>query len=206
MTVFAFYFPIESHFNASLNKAEFLWLIISMLRNMKYHLIAPTKLNNHKIIANERTFLTTNDGLIMKLRRELILTEKLICSSTERPGSSIKWSDNGAEGRRCHSRVQGFGQPRAINLLDEKGLTERSLRVANLISSKMCNFILSPPQSGSGKSQARIGEGPILTLERVERLQSGVYQCTAENNVGEPVTVDMRLDVLCKLTSSLNCR
>jgi hypothetical protein len=57
-------------------------------------------------------------------------------------------------------------------------------------------------QSGSGKSQARIGEGPILTLERVERLQSGVYQCTAENNVGEPVTVDMRLDVLCKLISS----
>lgn len=53
-------------------------------------------------------------------------------------------------------------------------------------------------QSGSGKSQARIGEGPILTLEKVERLQSGVYQCTAENNVGEPVTVDMRLDVLCK--------
>jgi hypothetical protein len=45
---------------------------------------------------------------------------------------------------------------------------------------------------------ARIGEGAILTLERVERLQSGVYQCTAENNVGEPVTVDMRLDVLCE--------
>lgn len=60
----------------------------------------------------------------------------------------------------------------------------------------------SLPQSGSGKSQARIGEGPILTLERVERLQSGVFQCTAENNVGEPVTVDMRLDVLCKLTCS----
>ncbi|CRK88608.1 CLUMA_CG002357, isoform A [Clunio marinus] len=51
-------------------------------------------------------------------------------------------------------------------------------------------------KSGSGKSLARIGEGPILTLEKVERLQSGVYQCTAENNVGEPVTVDMRLDVL----------
>ena len=48
----------------------------------------------------------------------------------------------------------------------------------------------------------RIGEGPILSLERVERLQSGVYQCTAENNVGEPVTVDMRLDVLCKLLFS----
>jgi hypothetical protein len=53
-------------------------------------------------------------------------------------------------------------------------------------------------QSGSGKSLSRIGEGPILTLERVERLQSGVYQCTAENSVGDPVTVDMRLDVLCK--------
>ncbi|KAG5673018.1 hypothetical protein PVAND_003096 [Polypedilum vanderplanki] len=51
-------------------------------------------------------------------------------------------------------------------------------------------------KSGTGKSLARIGEGPILTLERVERQQSGVYQCTADNNVGEPATVDMRLDVL----------
>ncbi|XP_038115404.1 hemicentin-1 isoform X1 [Culex quinquefasciatus] len=51
-------------------------------------------------------------------------------------------------------------------------------------------------QSGAGKSSAKIGEGPILTLERVERQQAGVYQCTADNNVGEAVTVDMRLDVL----------
>lgn len=53
-------------------------------------------------------------------------------------------------------------------------------------------------KSGTGKSSSRIGEGPILTLERVERQQSGVYQCTADNNVGEAATVDMRLDVLCK--------
>lgn len=55
---------------------------------------------------------------------------------------------------------------------------------------------------GSNKSikqlHTRIGESPILTLERVERQQAGVYQCTADNNVGDPVTVDMRLDVLCK--------
>ncbi|KAL7016844.1 hypothetical protein ACKWTF_010160 [Chironomus riparius] len=50
--------------------------------------------------------------------------------------------------------------------------------------------------SGTGKSLSRIGEGPILTLERVERQQSGVYQCTADNSVGEAATVDMRLDVL----------
>uniref|UniRef100_A0A182SBV8 Ig-like domain-containing protein n=1 Tax=Anopheles maculatus TaxID=74869 RepID=A0A182SBV8_9DIPT len=51
-------------------------------------------------------------------------------------------------------------------------------------------------QSGTGKSAAKIGEGPVLSLERVERQQAGVYQCTADNNVGDPVTVDMRLDVL----------
>uniref|UniRef100_A0A182V2W8 Ig-like domain-containing protein n=1 Tax=Anopheles merus TaxID=30066 RepID=A0A182V2W8_ANOME len=51
-------------------------------------------------------------------------------------------------------------------------------------------------RTGTGKSAAKIGEGPVLSLERVERQQAGVYQCTADNNVGEPVTVDMRLDVL----------
>ncbi|XP_053673831.1 protein amalgam [Anopheles nili] len=51
-------------------------------------------------------------------------------------------------------------------------------------------------QGGLGKSATKIGEGPVLSLERVERQQAGVYQCTADNNVGDPVTVDMRLDVL----------
>jgi len=55
-------------------------------------------------------------------------------------------------------------------------------------------------QSGTGKSTARIGDGPILTLDKLERQQAGVYQCTADNGVGDPVTVDMRLDVLCKYT------
>lgn len=32
----------------------------------------------------------------------------------------------------------------------------------------------------------------------MERQQAGVYQCTADNGVGEPVSVDIRLDVLCK--------
>lgn len=44
----------------------------------------------------------------------------------------------------------------------------------------------------------RIAEGPILTLERIERHQSGVYQCTADNGVGEPVSMEMKLDILCK--------
>ncbi|XP_052863574.1 limbic system-associated membrane protein [Anopheles cruzii] len=51
-------------------------------------------------------------------------------------------------------------------------------------------------RSGAGKSASKIGEGPVLSLERVERQQAGVYQCTADNSVGDPVTVDMRLDVL----------
>lgn len=59
--------------------------------------------------------------------------------------------------------------------------------------------------NSSGKQSPRIGDGPILTLERVERQQAGVYQCTADNNVGDPVTVDMRLDVLCKYFNTLMC-
>lgn len=39
-------------------------------------------------------------------------------------------------------------------------------------------------------------EGFSITLEMIDRHQSGVYQCTASNGVGDPVTVDMQLDVL----------
>lgn len=41
-------------------------------------------------------------------------------------------------------------------------------------------------------------EGFSITLDKVDRHQAGVYQCTATNGVGDPVTVDMQLDVLCK--------
>jgi hypothetical protein len=41
-------------------------------------------------------------------------------------------------------------------------------------------------------------EGFSITLDKVDRHQAGVYQCTASNGVGKPVTVDMQLDVLCK--------
>lgn len=39
---------------------------------------------------------------------------------------------------------------------------------------------------------------PTLTLDRVDRHQAGVYQCTASNGVGEDVTQQINLHVLCK--------
>lgn len=54
-------------------------------------------------------------------------------------------------------------------------------------------------QNGPAQS-TRIGEGSILTLERIERHQAGIYQCTADNGVGEPVVMEMKLDILCKYT------
>ncbi|XP_054284958.1 limbic system-associated membrane protein-like isoform X2 [Macrosteles quadrilineatus] len=39
-------------------------------------------------------------------------------------------------------------------------------------------------------------EGFSITIERVDRHHAGLYQCTANNGVGPPVTVDLQLDVL----------
>ncbi|KAJ8912278.1 hypothetical protein NQ315_016776 [Exocentrus adspersus] len=39
---------------------------------------------------------------------------------------------------------------------------------------------------------------PVLTLERVDRHQAGVYQCMASNGVGEDVTEQIVLHVLCE--------
>lgn len=43
-----------------------------------------------------------------------------------------------------------------------------------------------------------IAEGPTITLERVERQNSGIYQCIAENGVREPVSANIQLTVLCE--------
>lgn len=44
----------------------------------------------------------------------------------------------------------------------------------------------------------RLAEGPTLTLEHVERQNSGIFRCIADNGVREPVFIDMQLNVLCK--------
>lgn len=47
-----------------------------------------------------------------------------------------------------------------------------------------------------------MGEGSILTLERVDRNHAGTYQCNADNGVRDAVQVDMVLKVLCELCTS----
>ncbi|KAK9871617.1 hypothetical protein WA026_012997 [Henosepilachna vigintioctopunctata] len=42
---------------------------------------------------------------------------------------------------------------------------------------------------------------PVLSLENVDRHQAGVYQCTSSNGVGEDVTQQIVLHVLCKFSN-----
>lgn len=44
----------------------------------------------------------------------------------------------------------------------------------------------------------KLSDGSVLTLDRIKINDAGIYQCTAENGVGKPVSLDMKLDVLCK--------
>lgn len=44
----------------------------------------------------------------------------------------------------------------------------------------------------------KLSDGPTLALNRVGMNDAGVYQCTASNGVGQPVSIDMQLDVLCE--------
>lgn len=59
-------------------------------------------------------------------------------------------------------------------------------------------FLFFNLQDSSLPSGEKTIEGFSITLDKVDRHQAGVYQCTASNGVGDPVTVDMQLDVLCK--------
>lgn len=41
-------------------------------------------------------------------------------------------------------------------------------------------------------------EGFSITIEETNRHHAGTYQCTASNGVGQPVTRDIQLNVLCE--------
>lgn len=45
---------------------------------------------------------------------------------------------------------------------------------------------------------------PTLILDRVDRHQAGVYQCTASNGVGKNVSEQIVLHVLCKFPFNYN--
>lgn len=44
----------------------------------------------------------------------------------------------------------------------------------------------------------QVQTGYLLNLNDVQRQDAGIYQCTASNGIGQPVSGEMRLHVLCK--------
>lgn len=44
----------------------------------------------------------------------------------------------------------------------------------------------------------KLVDGAVLALDRIKMNDAGIYQCTAENGVGKPVSLEMKLDVLCE--------
>lgn len=53
-------------------------------------------------------------------------------------------------------------------------------------------------KDGILSSGLQVQTGYLLNLNDVQRQDAGVYQCTASNGIGQPVTGEMRLHVLCK--------
>jgi hypothetical protein len=47
-------------------------------------------------------------------------------------------------------------------------------------------------------SGLQVQTGYLLSLSNVQRQDAGVYQCTASNGIGQPVTGEVQLHVLCK--------
>ncbi|CAG9838160.1 unnamed protein product [Diabrotica balteata] len=58
----------------------------------------------------------------------------------------------------------------------------------------------APPNVEDGllPSGHQVETGYLLNLNEVQRQDAGVYQCTASNGIGQPVTGEIKLHVLCK--------
>lgn len=61
-----------------------------------------------------------------------------------------------------------------------------------------------PPKISWSKSGTRLMtqqgtyEGPVVTFESVQKDNAGVYQCLADNKIGEPATAAVTISVICK--------
>lgn len=47
-------------------------------------------------------------------------------------------------------------------------------------------------------SGIEVQTGYVITINNVQRQHAGIYHCTAANDVGQPVTGEIALHVLCK--------
>lgn len=48
-------------------------------------------------------------------------------------------------------------------------------------------------------------ESGLLTIHDVTRAHAGLYQCTADNGIAPPATVDVRLVVQCRFVVFMLC-
>lgn len=103
------------------------------------------------------------------------------CKASGNPVPSVTWSKKvgiaGGE-EELTLRLRPAGSAREVASCRAQVLIENSLNPQNVYK--------------------KLSDGPVLTLDRIKVNDAGVYQCTAENGVGKPVSLDMKLDVLCK--------
>lgn len=59
-------------------------------------------------------------------------------------------------------------------------------------------------QDGILPSGLQVQSGYLLNLNDIRRQDAGLYQCTASNGIGQPITGEINLHVLCKCKSVKN--
>lgn len=119
------------------------------------------------------------------------------CKANGNPPPSVQWSKKASKKKflgpkRLNNRIKAILKQLLLNY------SKMLFVFHNLSFVKAKTILFFELQDGLLPSGLQVQSGYALSLLDVQRQHAGTYQCTASNGIGQPVTAEVKLHILCK--------